>query len=92
MAKPMESGEMLVASDAFSFPSLRVTGQPNQEAQSDRISDEVLSGWVSESAPENGAATPPDPHFPVTIVTSRYGSEKFFNAIIVTNHTINYTC
>lgn len=51
MAKPMESGEMLVASDAFSFPSLRVTGQPNQEAQSDRISDEVLLGWVSESAP-----------------------------------------
>lgn len=68
MAKPMESGEMLVASDAFSFPSLRVPGQPNQEAQSDRISDEVLSGWVSESAPENGAATPPDPHFPVTLL------------------------
>lgn len=44
---------MLVASDAFSFPSLRATAQPNQEAQSDRISDEVLSGWVSESAPEN---------------------------------------
>lgn len=76
------------------FPVLESLGSRTRKPS--QTASQMRSCWDGSQSllpplPENGAATPPDPHFPVTIVTSRYGSERFFNAIIVTNHTINYT-
>lgn len=50
------------------FPVSEPLGSQTRKPSQTCISDEVLSGWVSESATENGAATSLDPHFPVTLL------------------------
>lgn len=50
------------------FPVSEPLGSQARKPSQTCISDEVLSGWVSESATENGAATPLDPHFPLMLL------------------------